>query len=382
MPLVSTSSQLVRSLQCRWFATRSSVWTLGFLSCFAVAVLNAASAQIKSKPIDPRFMAIDSIARQLADSGFSGVVLAAIRDTVLLHRAYTARGIRITRPDTSSSFWIGSMTKGFTAAAILRLQEQGKLSVRDSLIRFFRNAPVDNRGITIQQLLTHTSRLSGISGGTGMRDRSSAVRAILAQPRQFSPGNGYRYIDDDYQLLAAVVEIASGKSWEDYVSSELLRPAGMTRTGFWCRTAPRASPRLGGPDGLTTRCPSPGGDWGHRGANGMSSTASDLYRWVRALDRGRILSARSRAQLYAPQVAVRREPPATISYGYGVRVYTVNGKTTEVMHTGSADDGHTGMVRVLRDGQVIIVLSNAGQHRGTTWASYVAHRVGGPLGID
>ena len=109
---------------------------------------------------------------------------------------------------------------------------------------------------------------------------------------------------------------------------------------------------------------------------GMSSTADDLLRWARALERGGVLDSASRAALVAPRVLVRREGPADVYYGYGVRVYVVDGRAVEVMHSGSGDDGHSGIVRSLRDrGLTIVVLSNAGQHGGTTWSSYVARRL-------
>ena len=109
----------------------------------------------------------------------------------------------------------------------------------------------------------------------------------------------------------------------------------------------------------------------------MSSTAADLLRWTRALGaHGRVLSAASRTALATPRVLVRHEGDADVHYGYGVRVYTVGGRVTEVMHSGSGDDGHTGVVRVLGGGRLtVIVLSNAGMHAGTTWSSYVGHRL-------
>jgi len=130
-------------------------------------------------------------------------------------------------------------------------------------------------------------------------------------------------------------------------------------------------------DGTRSTCPVPkpgvrAGDWGHRGATGMSSTATDILRWTRALAEGRVLSDSSRAALYAPQVFVRHEPDADVSYGYGVRIYTKDGRITEVMHAGAGDDEHTSVARILPSGLTVIVLSNAGMHGDTTWASYVA----------
>ena len=272
-----------------------------------------------------------------------------------------------------SDFWIGSMTKGFTAAAILLLQQDGKLSVHDSLARFFPGAPRDKRDITLHQLLTHTAGMPTNAAGSGIADRDSAVRAILAQPLLWKPGAGYRYGDDDYELLAAVVEVASGQPWDDFIERRILRPAILIETAFWCHRRAGAPPPIDGADGARTPCPG-ASDWGHRGANGMSSTAADLFRWMRALAPSGPLAQVGRA-LETPRVLVRQEPPDQVHYGYGTRVYVRGGRTTEVMHSGASDDGHTGVVRVLPSGVTIVVLSNAGMHGGTTWASYVARQL-------
>jgi CubicO group peptidase (beta-lactamase class C family) len=122
---------------------------------------------------------LDAQLRAQRDSGFSGVVLFARGDTVIFEKAYSQPGAR---PLTlNSQFNIASMTKGFTAAAILRLRSQHRLSFRDPLSRFFPHAPIDKRDITVFQLLTHTSGLDGHSAGSGIMRREGAVNAILSQ---------------------------------------------------------------------------------------------------------------------------------------------------------------------------------------------------------
>lgn len=292
---------------------------------------------------------LDAIAQAQAESGFSGVVLVARDISVLLEKAYSPRSGR--RLNLSSRFNIGSMTKGFTAAAILRLRSQHRLSFGDPISRFFPHAPETKRGITVFHLLTHTSGLRGHSAGTGIMRRDGAVNAILSLPLEYPPGTHYRYSDDDYQLLAAIIEVASGFTWEEYVKRELLGPARMGSTDFQ------------------------GGDWGHKGANGMRSTARDMYRWVTAIHEARLFGRAESRELESPLMHVRSEPPFEIHYGYGTRVYVRNGRVAELMHSGNGDAGNTSIARVLFDGTVVVVLSNSGQHRGTTWASYVAQRL-------
>lgn len=292
--------------------------------------------------------AIDRVVRAQVDSGFSGVVLVAIGDSVILRRAYNAHGARLT---TASVFRIASMTKGFAAAAILALEERGKLRVTDSLFRFFPGAPADKRSITIDQLLTHAAGFAAASTGAGITGRSAAVKAILATPLNYEPGLGYEYGNDDYELLAAIIEVASGQSWQQFVSETLIQPAALKHTSAAAE------------------------DWGHRGANGMTSTADDLLRWTLALRRGSLLTAQSRDALLAPRVFVRTEQRGDVYSGYGARIYRMGDSTVEVLQSGSGAGGHNGMVIELPPEVTLIVLSNAGSHQRGTWSSYVANLI-------
>lgn len=292
--------------------------------------------------------AIDSAVSVFADSGFTGVIVIREKGHVVFRRAYGSPG----EISISSKFWIGSITKSFTAAAVLRLAEQGRLRLGDSIARFIRNAPADKQNITIDQLLTHTSGIDGNYAGEGKTTRDEAISAILAQRLSHAPGAHYRYMDDDYELLAAIVELVSGTTWEAYVEREMIARAGLRDTGF-----------------------SSADDWAHKGANGMSSTASDLLLWETALSSARVLSASDSKMLGAPHIFVRRERGEDVYYGYGVRVYMSGGRATEVMHSGSSDEGNTAIMRIFNNGFDIVVLARGGDHGGTTWSAYVAHHL-------
>ncbi|HEX6576190.1 MAG TPA: serine hydrolase domain-containing protein [Gemmatimonadaceae bacterium] len=309
---------------------------------------------------------IDSIVSAQVDSGFSGVVLVAQKDSVLLRRAYAPPSERLT---AGAAFWIASITKSFTAAAVLQLQEKGRLSVNDSIGRFLNGVPADKRAITIRQLLTHTSGLGGDYSGAGIVDRSRAINAILAPSLSSKPGTSYKYGDDDYELLAAIIEVVSGRSWEDFVFDRIVRPAGLREAGFACRIKNARRPVERSARAATQGTPISRAmcDWAHKGANGMSATADDLLKWTRAFSNDSALNR--------PLIFVRREAPFDVSYGYGVRVYTHDHDVVEIMHSGSGDNDHNSIARVLRSGLTIIVLSNAGHHAGTTWSSYVAQRL-------
>ena len=330
-------------------ATRSSRRALA-LAALAALAPRASRAQRLDAPT------LDRIVRAQRDSGFRGVVLVAVGDSVVLRRAYGPASLAVGTP-----FWIGSITKGFTAAAVLSLVREGRLAPDDSIARFIADAPAEARAITVRQLLTHTAGFAQRYAGGGIVDRAAAERAILAGSLAYRPGAGYRYGDDDYELLAAIIERVTGEPWSAVVRRRVLAPADLRHTAFWCDGAPR-TPRA--------RCAPRGADYGHRGANGMASTADDLFRWARYLARTPALAA-----IETPQITVRREGALDVAYGFGARLYVRDGRVVEAFHSGASDAGHTAVVRRLASGVTIVVLSDAGPHAGTTWASYVAARL-------
>lgn len=258
-------------------------------------------------------------------TGFSGVALIARSGKPTLHAAYS-NDPSVT---TSSKFWIGSLVKPIAATAILKLEEQGKLSVADPITKFFSDVPEDKRGITIHHLLTHTSGLPHEYRAEGIIGRDDAVKAILALPLERAPGLGASYSNDGYSLLGAIVEIASGTSYEDYLSEAIFRPAGMKSTGFW-------PPVPGGPGfAKIANDPTPPNrrpNWGYRGAAGIYSTADDMFRFLSALRDGRIITKASVDLAMGPRFPRRDKP----SIGYGWLVSERGGETT-ISHAGAED---------------------------------------------
>ena len=324
--------------------------------------------------------ALDRWLRRAADSArFSGVVLVERGGRVLLNRAYTPAATRA-KLGTESAFWLASTTKQFTAAAVLKLVDQGKLAVSDSLYHFFRRLPRDARSITVEQLLTHTSGIAPSGAAQDMNDRETAVRAILSEPLRRPPGESYHYEDEDYTVLAAIVEIVAATPFEAFVERNLLIPAALTRTGFCGRLASSVSiaPSSAAP---TVPPPCNSGstplDWADRGATGLVGTAGDLLKWARALRGGRVLSQRSQDDLERGRVLVRKEGASEVYYSYGARVYMQGQRRREVWHSGyDVRVGHSSAVRLLDNGLSIVVLANAGlDANGQPWAATVARSV-------
>jgi CubicO group peptidase (beta-lactamase class C family) len=305
--------------------------------------------------------------RRAEAAGFSGEVLAAIGDSIVLHSAY---GIAIpatrTSYDTTTPTYIGSLTKQFTAAAILKLAEERRLSVHDSIGKFIRAAPPDKAGITIEQLLTHTAGIPDTVGeryGNEFLARDEFMRRVLAAPLDPTP-HTFSYSSSGYALLGVLVELASGERYEDYLREHLFRPAGLTRTGYALAPplmqraahARRGSEDLGAPQSRKTWT-SDGPTWALRGGGGMLSTASDLFHWYRALRRGSVLSREYAAQLFEPHVA--EDSTRTSFYGYGWFVVPETSHGKAIGHNGSDGLYYGTLVNFADHDVVVIVLTNA-----------------------
>ncbi|MCE9592990.1 MAG: beta-lactamase family protein [Planctomycetes bacterium] len=314
---------------------------------------------------------VDRLARCGA---FSGSVLVARGDTVLLDGGYgfadQRRGIPVTR---STVFDIGSVAKQFAAVAVLRLELDGRLSVDDALARYFPDAPADKREITIHHLLTHTSGLpgdfeTGDQRTTTVDDPTLAAR-VLALPLESAPGTTFRYSNVGYVLLRLVIERASGLPYARYVTERLLRPAGLTRTGWHGDAALWAPGEVArGAWGLYDSG-SPR-DWPLHGATfgagEMVSSPDELFRWLRALDAGQVLPEDARRKLFTPRShwsgvgAEERGPDARYAYGWEVRT-RADGTVGLVFHNGTYDNFRTTVRRYTCDDTTIVVATNSRQ---------------------
>ncbi|HEY2093341.1 MAG TPA: serine hydrolase domain-containing protein [Thermoanaerobaculia bacterium] len=260
---------------------------------------------------------IDGYLSGLTSKGFAGAVLLENDGEVLLDKAYGAADRTGGRPvTTATGFDIGSLVKPFTATAILKLESRGKLRRSDSISRFFPSAPPDKTRITVQQLLEHTSGLPDIVdaaskplGYTQDYDyepvsRDEMVRRVLNAKLLSAPGEKSRYSNSGYSLLGAIIEIASGEPYEQFVRETIFEPAGMTRTGYlapgWQRSDLAVgylrNERWGTP--LDHRWLSDGPSWNLRANGGMLSTTADLAKWIHALAGETLLTAAEKKALF------------------------------------------------------------------------------------
>jgi CubicO group peptidase (beta-lactamase class C family) len=260
---------------------------------------------------------------RLEKLGFAGLVLIAKNGDPVFAEGFgladRERGLRWT-PATVST--IGSITKQFTGAAILKLEEDKRLSVTDPVGRYFAAVPPDKTGITLHHLLTHSSGLSDPEdiGDFTPVPLDEYVRKVFDQPLLFSPGSGYEYANANFSLLGAIIENLSGQSYEAFIRERLFLPCGMYETGYqlprWGDGRLAQGYRAGKLWGTILGRPmaSDGPYWALRANGGIHSTGYDMLRWAQALLNGRVLTRESMEKYWAAHV---RERGADTFYGYG-----------------------------------------------------------------
>jgi CubicO group peptidase (beta-lactamase class C family) len=293
-----------------------------------------------------------------AKGGFSGSVLVAREGEILLRRGYGMANAEHEVANTpETKFRIGSVTKQFTAAAILILQEQGKLDVHRPIKSYLSDCTEAWDTITVQNLLTHTS---GIPDYTRLPGRERRIRdpatpdALIAlfrdRPLEFKPGLRFAYSNSGYAVLGRIIERVSGKTYAEFLSEQIFNPLGMTDSGYDdARTVlkgraagyARRSSTLQNAAYLDMTNPF--------SAGGLYSTVDDLLKWDRALTANRLVSNESQLAMFTPYLQ---------NYGYGWRVAFTFDRPM-VAHAGSINGFSSHIRRYPAEDRVcIIVLSN------------------------
>ena len=311
---------------------------------------------------------LDAWLAERAKAGFSGVVLAARDGRLVLAKGYGLADREAGTPfRTDTVISVGSVTKQFTAAAIVKLETDGKLSVKDPIAKYYADAPADKRDITLHQLLTHTAGLeSDFAGDYDAVDRDAYVGRILASKLRGKPGTDYHYANSGYSLLAAVVEKASGKPYETYLRETLFLPAGMKETGYkqpaW--PAPRVAVGYAGKDRwgtiLERKWLPDGPGWALRGNGGIHTTLTDLLRWERVLEgEGGLLSEAARKKLFTAWTP--EGPNADSFYGYGWAIFTTPRDGRLIAHDGGNRIFSFDYRRYLEDGLLVFTFANTAE---------------------
>jgi CubicO group peptidase (beta-lactamase class C family) len=238
--------------------------------------------------------------------GLSGVVLAATGGQVIAAVGVGSADLAGRVPNTPDTlFEIGSATKQFTAAAVLRLVEKGKLRLDDSIAQHLPAVPDDCRPITVRHLLQHTSGIPGTNSAGGGDDVEKVLPLFLRGGPRHPPGTHWEYWNQGYALASEIVARAAGEDYTTFCKHALFVPAGMISTRFTGDDAPHGiTVAIGRSDrGLPrSALDHPYGSYGfqYRGMGGVVTTVWDLWRWDRALHGDHVLGEGSKAKLFEP----------------------------------------------------------------------------------
>ena len=280
--------------------------------------------------------------RTLADNcdpnGPGMAVLLARGDDVLYRGACGRANIELAVPlSPDQVFRIGSVTKQFAAAAVLKLAEDGKLSLRDPLTKFVPGYPGGDK-IDVEMLLNHTSGIRSYTDIAAIiedgirKDLSTAalIDTFKDEKPDFAPGEGWHYNNSGYVLVGAVIEAASGKPWHAYLQEAFFAPLGMTRTGYGNE---QDAVIPGHVSGYTRK----GDAWARarylsmtqpHAAGALVSTVNDLLTWNRALHEGKVLKPDSYRAMITPVGKAEKS-----GYGYGIGAATLRGEPL-LQHSG------------------------------------------------
>lgn len=340
---------------------------LTVVAAFAAVVFAHATPQVAPDAVVNGAAAkrVDDYLARLVPHGFSGAVLIAKDGKVVLKRGYGLANRETKLPyavDMVSC--IGSVTKQFTGAAIVKLEEMGKLKTSDLISKYLPGVPADKSDITIHQLLTHSAGISGDLGGSDEEPitREALLQKVLAAPLVSKPGTSFEYSNEGFSLAAMIVERVSGQGYEAFLREHLFLPAGMKDTGYQIPAWPLERMPLGyrADGGVWGRVYKngwlpDGPGWYLRGNGGIQSTLDDLYRWHLALEKPGVFTAES-LKKYLTGYVSSLGGSEMYAYGWGVQKTRRNG--TLITHNGGNGFLFADFRRYVDDKTVIIAMSN------------------------
>jgi len=331
------------------------------------AVPSPTGASTLTPTLTPAGARLDAYLSGLAQAGdLRASALVARGDAVLLSKGYGAADEASEAPNTAKTrFRIGSITKQFTAMAILILQEQGKLRVEDSLCQYLSECPQAWRDITLRHLLTHTS---GVPNYTNFPDfpaligtpvtLDQLIARFRTQPLEFPPGARWSYSNSGYILLGSVIERVSGQSYSAFLQDHIFAPLGMRDTGYDTNSPPSPQHATGYLKAHVQPVYIDMSEVGPAGA--LYSTVEDLYRWDRALAQRRLVSAAALNAMFTPAISCPAGGcalPSDQGYGYGWFIAAESGQTL-IYHLGHIDGFLTYNGFSEPDGVTVVLLSN------------------------
>jgi len=339
--------------------------SLCLASLATLAGLSSAAAQRSTITRDAFRPRADSLVyTYLAESRAPSAAFAVIRgNDTLAFGAHGLANVEAWRAPTAQTIYeIGSITKQFTSAAIMKLVEQGRVRLDDDLSKYVPQFPLQGKKVSIHQLLNHTSGIHSYTSSPSWQKTwnevlspDAIIKFVAADTFDFAPGSAYRYNNTGYVLLGMVIEKASGQSYAKYLDTQFFKPLGLRQTSYCPSHTSDPAFALGyskGPNG-TVRAQFL--DLSHPfSAGALCSTVGDLVKWQRALDAGKVVSPASYALM---STADTLNSGRKINYGFGLVPGMFNGHKT-ISHTGGINGFATAATYVPDDSLSIVVFTN------------------------
>ncbi|HEU5168553.1 MAG TPA: serine hydrolase domain-containing protein [Chitinophagaceae bacterium] len=302
------------------------------------------------------------VKRMMKDQKIVGLALAVIKNgKALVNKGYGLANVELNVPVTAETvIRLGSVSKQFFATAILKLMEEGKLSIEDSVHKFFPDAPETWRPIQVKHLMSHTSGLKREGpayNNSVIQPDLVVIKSAYSLPLDFKTGQKYQYCNLAYFMLAEIIKQVSGMPWQDYIREKLFIPAGMKKscmTDFYPIIPNRASGYMHNKDELVNA----DAMYAVRPSGGFLSTSSDMILWDKVLrEKNIILKKENWELLWQPLIKTSDNPASKEYYGFGWAIDELNGR--KVIEHGGANVGFRSYyARFVNDGLSIIIMTN------------------------
>ena len=342
--------------------SRHRALALALPAVLALVAVTAAELGAQGRDRAAILRSVDSVAASyLKDGRAAGMSIAVVRgrDTLVMKGyGFADLELDVATPDRAV-YEIGSVTKQFTAAAILQLRDQGKLDLGDDVTKHLPDYPTQGHRITVGRLLDHTSGIKGYTElpkfGTIMSrklPKDSLVALFKDEKFDFAPGEGEVYNNSAYFLAGLIIEKLSGMSYADYVQKNFFDKAGMTDSRYCSESAIIKRKAHGydmGPNGLQNK-----GYIDHTypyAAGSLCSTVGDLVAWNRALHGGRVLPPKSYQEMITPSTL---NDGTKLRYAKGLAIHDVHGH--RVIEHGGGIPGYVSASYYFPDADAIIVV--------------------------
>ncbi len=288
---------------------------------------------------------------------FSGTVLVAENGKIIINKGYGYADLELdVKNQKETKYRIGSLTKQFTAAAVMQLAEQNKLKTEDKLSKYIPDYPRGDE-IKIKNLLNHTSGIFDYTKTQKFRDMmgkriqlKKVIDLFKDKDLIFQPGQKYQYCNSNYVLLGYIIEQVSGLNYEEYLNKNIFNPLEMNNSGYAYHhkiIKKRASGYVMSPAGKKSNMYHDDATFAH-GAGALYSTTKDLYKWDRALYTDQILTDKSLKQMFTSGLG---------NYGFGFKIDELF-KNKRIYHHGGTMGYTASINRYVNDDVTIIVLSN------------------------